>query len=206
MFYTEDYCYELFNELLKTYKDSYIKFDEIRNTADKVVKSFNKAASTYGMYYPDEAFYKFFKYRGRITKSETKYTYKYYYHGDKVFLTERYSEEYDSATDSYLGIYRLRSFIYYVYQNDYIDIIRYRIDILNNEVTISGFGRVVYEDNKIKRFIESGVMLNNNIDSYIEWIFDKNVDYLFERRFSYFRFGGKIEKHEKVNKVKLIST
>jgi hypothetical protein len=111
MFYKEDYCFRIFEEMKVLYKDSYNKFDEIRNTADKVVKSFNKAASTYGMYYPDEAFYKFFRYRGRITKSETKYTYKYYYHGDKVILTERYSEEYDSATDSYLGIYRLRSYI-----------------------------------------------------------------------------------------------
>jgi hypothetical protein len=205
MFYTEDYCYELFNELLKTYKDSYIKFDEIRNTADKVVKSFNKAASTYGMYYPDEAFYKFFKYRGRITKSETKYTYKYYYHGDKVFLTERYSEEYDSATDSYLGIYRLISYIYYVYQNDYIDIIRYRIDAVNNEVTISGFGRVFYEDNKIKRFIESDVMMDNIVESYREFLFNDNVDYILERYFYFFTLGGKIEKHEKISKVELYS-
>jgi hypothetical protein len=47
-------------------------------------------------------------------------------------------------------------------------------------------------------------MLNNNIDSYIEWIFDENVDYLSERFFYIFTFGGKIEKHEKISKVELI--
>jgi hypothetical protein len=203
MFYKEDYCFQIFEEMKVLYKDSYIKFDEIRNTADKVVKSYDKSASIYGMYYPDEAFYKFFKYRGRITKSETKYTFKYYYHGDKVILTERYCEEYDAATDSYLDSYELTSFVYYVYNSNFIDIIYYSIDSNTKEIKIGGVGRVVYEDNKIKRFIESDIIYKNVVRSYREYLFDDSVDYITERLYSNFGLEYGMAEHEKINKVKL---
>jgi hypothetical protein len=156
------------------------------------------------MYYPDEAFYKFFKYRGRITKSETKYTFKYYYHGDKVFLTERYSEEYDSATCSYIGTYKLISYIYYVYHSNFIDIIYYSFDSNTKEIKIGGLGRVVYEDNKIKRFIESDIIDKNVVRAYREFLFDDSVDYLTERRYSNFGLELGMDEHEKISKVKLI--
>ncbi len=188
-------------EVLNTYSDLIKKVDDARQKSDRVTKSFNKQPSTYGMYYPDPVFYKYFKYRGRITKSDTKFTFKYYYQGDKVLLTEQYSENYDVYSGKGNGIFTLIQYIFYFYYENYVDILV--CNARNNKV--SCVGRVIYIDGKVHSFIEANVSYKTNeVYSYHEWVFIENSEYLYEKFYGPYSIGNKNYENEKEGYVRTI--
>ena len=193
MFRTKEECLKIMNEALNTYSYSDLvkKVEEAMQNSDKIVKSYNSKPSLYGMYYPDPVFYKYFKYRGRVTKSDKKFTYKYYYQGDKVLFTEQYSEDYDVYTGKGNGVFNLIQGIFYFYYEDHVDIL-----ICNaRDNKVSCVARVIYVDGKVQSFIEANVS-KNSIYLYHEWVFVENSEFLYEKFYGSFFIGDKLYENE----------
>lgn len=196
MYTPKEKCFEILYDVFTKYNDFPKIAEEAKQKCEKVLKSYNTKPSTYGMYYPDPVFYRYFRYRGRITKSDTRYTFKYYYQGEKVLLTEHYSEKYNTYNGKGNGIFHLIEYIFYFYYDEHIDIIIYNPN-LNK---ISSVGRVIYINDKINSFIKSLSIIGSKIDAYDEFVFIDNSEFVFQKHYYTFNYDGKFEEHESEHK------
>lgn len=165
--------------------DDYNNF--ISKTSKKIM---SKGVDLYGMFYPERELSKYLKYKGKITKNETKKNFSYYFDSEnKLILTERYLEN---------GV--LSNLIFYYYYDNSIEIVWYSI----KTKTVNRVGFIDYKNNKLSSFVDSYDILSDSseIKAFIEYCFDVDNDYVISRTYAFdiFKDGRAFEKISKFKK------
>lgn len=173
-------------------KENKVVLDELNNIMinhNNVVEEYNyilknhsyrnlsKGDSIYGMYFPDKELTKYFTYNGKLTKNEKTKDFAYYFdENNKLILTERFS----NGT-------LLNAILFYYYENK-VEIVWYCM----KRKKINAVGEIIYLDNRINKFIESGDALKH-INSFIEYTFEE--DYIKIKSYLNYSNGKELIKN-----------
>ena len=153
----------------------------------------SRGVALYGMFYPENELSKYFIYKGKLTTSEYKRNYTYYFDNeDKLRLTERYIEN---------G--KLLNLIFYYYHEDLIEIVW----VSTESEAVQFVGYVEYDNGKLIKFVESFdvediIKDNKKIQSFKEYLFDVDDEYVIKKTYSLDMFsdGRKWEGNLKIKK------
>lgn len=139
----------------------------------------------YGMYFPESQLEKYFTYKGKLTNSDEKKDFAYYYDKDgKLIMTERYSNG-----------FILNAILFY-YCEDTIEIVWYCM----KRKKINVVAKIVYSDNVLERFVESGDV-TRRIVSFIEYKFNTNDNFVNVRSYMKLQNGKELIMDSRTKKI-----
>ena len=126
-------------EIMDNHRDPINDYYEILSNYSH--KKMSVGDGIYGMHFPEQQLEKYFEYHGKLTKNERKKDFVYYFdENNKLILTERYSN----------GSI-LNAILFYYFESK-IEIVWYCM----KRKKVNVIGKIVYQNNNLTKFIESG--------------------------------------------------
>ncbi len=155
-------------KLQEKYTDCMKDFDKIIETSPKKLMSKDKKVSIYGMFYPEAQIANNFIYKGKLTADENKKDFVYYFdEKDRLILKIRCPQSGNVLTCNF-----------YYYYKDYVEYVSY--DMIKKRIQKVGY--LEYKNGNFSKIVESEIVLvDEDIESFIEFIFDIDPGYVTYR-------------------------
>ncbi len=138
-------------------------------------KKMSRGVGLLGMYLADNLMLNYIWSTGKPTKNENKRNYNYFFDNEgRLRLTERYDEDCQTLLD----------IIFYYYYNDLVEMVW--LNIKKSCIAWTGFYE--YKNGKLTTYVQTEDMKSFSIqgkspDYYVEYLFDKEADYVIERKY-----------------------